>query len=634
MFKKVLFVSVVFLFLGITVFLGMTDEPLVDTVAQLEQAEAYVDNSEYEQAEAIYKTIIQDYPGTDYALEAQTNLVILYINWDKPAQAEAAFDELVAEFSAHKDIAQAVYDIAYCYGELHKNYEKARQLHQYVIENWPDSEVAIWSQTDLATCSINLADDPNAEAAIEELLTEFSDHNDIAPAVYAIAGHYGGLQQYEKAREFHQYVLENWPNSEVAIWAQRDVAALNIDLGDDPNAQAAIEKLLTEFSENNNIAGALYYIADSYRELQQYEKAQELYQYVIENWPQPEGTIWSQVAVAMSNIVLGDDPNAQAVIDKLIADFNGHPDLPEALYDIAVAYEDLRRYEESKSIYQQIIQQSPDSPEVRKAQLDIPKTQILLFISDGNETAAEAGINSLITNFNGLPDLPETISRIEEGYYINILAVEEYFREDFLNPVEVWEKVMRRVPDFFHDDPDLYYFIADCYRQLGEYEKAIEYYGIVAANWTQNGYAVLSNAVVPRAEDDAAGVYEALHATIDRLIADFGAHPGLACVVTRSGHGYRRRANDARREGLSTEAQADNLKAIGLYDRVINEFGSSGFVATSYFFSALAYRDLGQWQDALDCCNRLLDNWPEYKYATWARRLAQECSERLDAPLQ
>jgi len=123
-------------------------------------------------------------------------------------------------------------------------------------------------------------------------------------------------------------------------------------------------------------------------------------------------------------------------------------------------------------------------------------------------------------------------------------------------------------------------------------------------------------------------------ALIDRLVVDFGEHPGLAGVVTRSGHGYRRRANDARREGLNTEAEVDNFKAIALYDRVINEFGSSSFVASAYFFSALSFRDLGRWQDALDCCNRLLDNWPEYKYAAWARRLAQDCSERLAGQVQ
>jgi len=203
--------------------------------------------------------------------------------------------------------------------------------------------------------------------------------------------------------------------------------------------------------------------------------------------------------------------------------------------------------------------------------------------------------------------------------------------DSFLNPVEVWEKAMNARPDFFYDDdPDPYYFIGDCYRHVGQYEKAIQYYGIAAANWTKDGYAVLSNAVVPRAEDDdATGDYEALHETINRLVADFGDHPGLAGVVLRSGHGYSRRANDARREGLSTEVQVDNFKAIALYDRVINEFGSSGFVASSYFFSALAYRDLGQWADALDCCSRLLDNWPDYKQAFGAERLIEECLEQL-----
>jgi len=60
----------------------------------------------------------------------------------------------------------------------------------------------------------------------------------------------------------------------------------------------------------------------------------------------------------------------------------------------------------------------------------------------------------------------------------------------------------------------------------------------------------------------------------------------------------------------------------------------SAISTQNYFFSALCYRDLGQWQDALDCCNWLLDNWPEYEYAPWAERLAQDCSEKLAAQVQ
>ena len=47
----------------------------------------------------------------------------------------------------------------------------------------------------------------------------------------------------------------------------------------------------------------------------------------------------------------------------------------------------------------------------------------------------------------------------------------------------MWEKVLAAVPDFFHNDADLYYFIAGCYQNTGEYEKALEYFEFTASNW-------------------------------------------------------------------------------------------------------------------------------------------------------
>ena len=51
-----------------------------------------------------------------------------------------------------------------------------------------------------------------------------------------------------------------------------------------------------------------------------------------------EHSMWSQAALARSKIALGDDPNAQAAIDKLITDFAGHPDLPEAIFSVGEEY--------------------------------------------------------------------------------------------------------------------------------------------------------------------------------------------------------------------------------------------------------------------------------------------------------
>ena len=106
-----------------------------------------------------------------------------------------------------------------------------------------------------------------------------------------------------------------------------------------------------------------------------------------------------------------------------------------------------------------------------------------------NDAAVQAAIDSLIAEFKGHPKLPRAISRIQEAYYIRILEAETWVEENYLYPIEAWEKTLSAIPDFFHPSPDLYYFIACCYYQLGEYEKAIEHYIIVLDKWPDHRHA-------------------------------------------------------------------------------------------------------------------------------------------------
>src|SRR4030042_5990781 len=167
--------SAFLLFLAVGVFSA-------DTSELLEQAETYQEKEQYEQAEAIYLQIISNYPGTNYALQAQKNLAILYVLWDKQPEADAALQRLLAGFYTHTDIAQAVHDTAYQYRLLHKS-EKANQIDQYVVSNWPHSDYAVLGQMDIAKYYVDRGDDPNAEAAFDKLLAGFSNNPLIARAV-------------------------------------------------------------------------------------------------------------------------------------------------------------------------------------------------------------------------------------------------------------------------------------------------------------------------------------------------------------------------------------------------------------------------------------------------------------------
>jgi len=445
---------------------------------ELALAQTYQEQGQYAQAEQIYQSIIERYPLTDYDFEAQTQLVILYINWNKPADAEAALQELTSIFSEHPGISQSVYDIAEWYREF--NSRKAIEIFQYVLDNYPDSNDAIWSQLGVVQSNVALGNDMAAQAAYEDMLSNFSANKDISSAMCGVAEAFCEFEKYGKALEIHQYVLTNLPEAEGALFSLAGIARVYIGLRDETSAQSAIEKLLAGYSKEENISEAVVSIADEYCYLNP-QKALELYQYVLDNIPDGEEEIWATSGLARAYIALGNDPNAQNVIDALLVQFSESEFIANAVCGIAESYCDAGEYEKALELYQYTLQTRPDC---RSQYVILAMAgKISANIGLENHATAETEIDELIDEFSNHPDFPETISPIEEDYFDKVFLVKGLTEEDWLRPIWMWEKVLSADANFFYNDPDLYYFIASCYHNLGEYENALEYFDFTALNW-------------------------------------------------------------------------------------------------------------------------------------------------------
>ncbi|KPL19193.1 MAG: hypothetical protein AMJ75_12690, partial [Phycisphaerae bacterium SM1_79] len=610
--------------------------PLLSSAALFELARAREQARKYGEARSVYQQIVQQYPDSPEAGKARLDIpkmdVLSLFDSKEDAAAQAALDSLIANYSQDPNLPEVLYEMGKRYQDSDK-YERANSIYQKITTHCPGTEYALKAQRNLAISYISMKKIDDAEQALNKLIQDFPSHSGLPKALLSIAEIYRKSKKHERAEALYQNVAANYPRTEHALKAQKKLAIVYIDSDDDPNAQQAIDKLSQEFSGDPNLADALYEIAKRYEWVRgRYQQAEPIYQQIIQNFPD-SSYAKEKLDLSRTNVIYliesGNYSLATGALNTLLAEFPAHPDLAWTLDGIAGRYEKAKRYDEARSIYQKIVTDYTETDYALTAQ----KKLIIVAMKAGNDVVAQAALDTLITDFNDHPSLPRAIIDIEEHCYNRILAAESWVSDDYLKPVKVWEKLIKRFPDFFSDDPDLYYFIADCYRHVGEYDKAIHYYGLVADKWTQHGYAVVPHTTVPLPSESFAD-YEAVHNLIDRLIMDFNDHPGLPATILRTGHEYRKRANEARIEGLTSEAKVDNFNAIVLYDRVIKEFPSSPFTASAYFFSALAYRDLHQWQYALDCCKRLLDNWPEYKYAPWARRVAQGCSKRLAAEVQ
>ncbi|MHC4334704.1 MAG: tetratricopeptide repeat protein, partial [Planctomycetota bacterium] len=65
-------------------------------------------------------------------------------------------------------------------------------------------------------------------------------------------------------------------------------------------------------------------------------EARELFAYLLENWDEtPDTMLELQVGIALQSIKLREPNKADAAVQKLIGDYNDHPKIAKALFQIA-----------------------------------------------------------------------------------------------------------------------------------------------------------------------------------------------------------------------------------------------------------------------------------------------------------
>ncbi len=441
MFKKAIFVSS---FLVCLMFFGSMGECFAAAPEQLAQADVHWKNGNVSQAEAVYKAVVTDYPGTDYALEAQKKLVMLYKH--EPSQAEAALQKLVSDFSAHGLLAESIYEIAEHHREnkSYRQFEAASQFYQYLAEHWPASPYGMRGQSGLALSSIAAGSETAAQAAIDKLFSDYSEYEGIAKAVYDVAHWYNLYWKYEEAKQLYQRVINNWSQTKREMWVQVDLAHSNIVNGNDTAAQTAIDELVAKISEEEFVAGALYDIAEHYQRLEKHARAKQVYQYVIDNRPGDYYGVWSQMGVVVSNIHLGNEAGVQVAFDKLVADFSGHEHLSDAVFYIADNYDRLKKYEKARQYYQYVLDHWPTHEHHGIwTRVHIARMNIAL----GEKEAGEAMIDEWVGKLNAGDPL-----------------------------YSYWPAVAG----------EAYIFAGECYHELGKYEKSIQCYQTVVDDYPEH----------------------------------------------------------------------------------------------------------------------------------------------------
>jgi len=291
------------------------------------------------------------------------------------------------------------------------------------------------------------------------------------------------------ADQLDQYVLDHWPDTESAMWAQIDLAKSSIDSNNLAEAQAAIDKLFANHPGNEHVAKAIHDIAYCCRQSQNYKRADRIDRYVLEYWPGTQGAMWAHIDLSIKpNIDSGNLIEAQAGIAQLLADYSGQEYISSAIYTIPPHYRNLGEYDKARELYQCIIDRWPDSDSAVRAKVDMAVLDISSLIGSGRDDEVLLAVDKLLVDFNDNPGLAWAIFTVGEQYYDKAIQLENEgldieAKKRITKTIAVLERIIQKLP-VSDITPQAYCVVAHCYfYHLGECEKAIKFCKKIVDTW-------------------------------------------------------------------------------------------------------------------------------------------------------
>jgi TolA-binding protein len=640
------------------------DQNIAEAVFQV--ADTYRKVKEHKEARQLYQHIVDNWPDTKHALLAQSDLIKSHLSFGEETTAQAAVDKLLSSFSNSPFIARAVHDIAQQY-RFSGKYQKANHLYQHVIDHWPKAEHALWSQADLIKAHLSRGDAPNAEAAVGRLLVNFTDNPLIARAVWDTAQYYRDLQQYEKANPLYQHVLDNWPKAEHALWAQADLIKSLLALGRDATAEAAVERLLADFTDNPLIARAIWDTGNVYRSLKKYEKANQLYQHIIDNWPKAEHALLAQADLIKSNLALGDDTATEAGVGRLLSNYTDNPLIAKAVWETGNVYRDLKKYAKAKQLYQYSADNRPENYHAMQSQVEL----INLALQQKDDAATEIAIDKLLTYFAKNKDLAQAVYQVGHGYinkfwtgveqgesskrleYYEVkirklcnyvltnrpdseqamwaqrgIAFSDIHKGDFAAAEVSIEKLLSNYPN--HKGlAEAFKWLGDDYRRKKKDNLARQCYQRVIDKYSDDKFTtVLSHVGIACINIDL-GDDTTAESILDKLITDYNDQPILPQGVFIIGEEYYNMAFQKKSQGLKKASNECFAKAIDIWQRHIRELSESTFTAYAWYYSAAAYRGMGQLEKTIEYFQKVVSDWPGHELACNAQFMIGQSFEQF-----
>jgi len=315
-------------YLIIISFIGLLINPLTFSQTVAEEFNRGMDAYNkllFADAYKIFEAVIQDYGIEDEIyVSARFYSANSILKMGKKDEAAAGFEFIVNNVVWSKFREESLFALGLIYFDI-KRYALCRKNHLLMIYQYPNSDYVgsamYWiGESYAAEGKLDEAIDFLTQAIEDKSSNRFRDY-----ALYALASVYEKMQDYQNAVKYYDQLLTYHSSSPLALQAQVRIGVCYFYLKDYYNSILELNNPALQNLPGENLAEALYLLANSHYRVEEYADAANTYSEIIDRFPRSQvyrnaqyGLAWSlfqqskynEAYNVFNNLSQGDDSTA------------------------------------------------------------------------------------------------------------------------------------------------------------------------------------------------------------------------------------------------------------------------------------------------------------------------------------
>jgi tetratricopeptide (TPR) repeat protein len=338
------------------------DIAIPQPVLDLQQAaKLCTENKDFNLAQENYQAIILNFPKTDYAMDAQSEIGVLYVKTGQIDKADAVLDTLSTIYKDNPGVVFAAQKVILACEEK-KDYNTALMFCQKLLGQYGANPEAIRIKGWLAGNYIRLNQTEEADAVIQKMLEEGSEQEySFGSIIFHVGNAYSHyLKQPQKTIAVYHDFLNRYPGNPHSILTHRKLVDIYFRSGQADIAVQETDSFLTRYAGQERLLSLSAGIADLLYNCKAYDKSIEFCKFGLTKLSGTEKGSSLRIILIRNYLKKGDNAAAEAELKTYFDQYSASPFCVDKGLVISRAFTEARRYETAAGICEKLLTMFPN----------------------------------------------------------------------------------------------------------------------------------------------------------------------------------------------------------------------------------------------------------------------------------